>query len=196
MGAWAAATLDELVRELEDIIICVSAGNRDQPRSGEQIEQAVSNYPHSMMENDNRLLERAFAMVLTLGPLARDEGLDSDRAGGCSAEADDEALQRAQHADIGRSVLERALTASRHEVGIHEPLEVMTQGRRRHVDVALDVARARAFAAGLHDEAQNRQTNRMAERAELLGTSFKLRDHNSLPTLSKYGGNRVYQRRA
>lgn len=73
VGPWAA-TLDELVAEL-DVVIIVSAGNRS-PRSGNRIEQAVTEYPGYLTEETNRLFEPAGAMnVVTIGALAHDEGL-------------------------------------------------------------------------------------------------------------------------
>ena len=73
VGPWAA-TLDELVRELDAVII-VSAGNRA-PRAGNRIEQAVTEYPGYLLESANRLCEPAGAMnVLTIGSLAHGEGL-------------------------------------------------------------------------------------------------------------------------
>lgn len=73
VGPWAA-TLDELVSEL-DVIIVVSAGNRA-PRSGNRIEQAVTEYPGYLMEPANRLCEPAGAMnVVTVGALANGHGV-------------------------------------------------------------------------------------------------------------------------
>ncbi len=71
-----AATLDELAREL-DVLIIVSSGNRS-PRSGNRLEQAVTEYPRYLLEETNRFFEPAGAMnVLTVGALAHGEGLDS-----------------------------------------------------------------------------------------------------------------------
>ena len=73
VGPWAA-TLDELAREL-DAVIVVSAGNR-RPRSGNRAEQGVTEYPRYLIETTNRLCEPAGAMnVLTVGSLAHGEGL-------------------------------------------------------------------------------------------------------------------------
>ena len=73
VGPWAA-TLDELARELNAVII-VSAGNRS-PRSGNRIEQAVTEYPGYLLEPANRLCEPAGAMnVVTVGSLAHGEGI-------------------------------------------------------------------------------------------------------------------------
>ncbi|MBS0220803.1 MAG: S8 family peptidase [Proteobacteria bacterium] len=74
VGPWAA-TLDELVAEL-DVVIIVSAGNRS-PRSGNRIEQAVTEYPSYLTEETNRLFEPAGAInVVTVGSLAHNEGLE------------------------------------------------------------------------------------------------------------------------
>ncbi|WP_197277156.1 S8 family peptidase [Sphingomonas profundi] len=73
VGPWAA-TLDELVREL-DVVIIVSAGNRP-PRSGNRIEQAVTEYPGYLTEPANRLCEPAGAMnVVTVGALSHGDGI-------------------------------------------------------------------------------------------------------------------------
>jgi hypothetical protein len=74
VGAWAA-TLDELVREL-DVVIIVAVGNRS-PRSGNRLDQAVTEYPRYLLEPSNRLYEPAGALnVVTVGALAHGEGLD------------------------------------------------------------------------------------------------------------------------
>ena len=78
VGTWAA-TLDELAREL-DVVIVVSSGNRS-PRSGNRLEQAVTDYPRYLLEDANRFFEPAGALnVITVGALAHGEGLDPDRA--------------------------------------------------------------------------------------------------------------------
>ena len=78
VGTWAA-TLDELAREL-DVVIVVSAGNRS-PRGGNRLEQAVTEYPRYLLEDANRFFEPAGALnVITVGALAHGEGLDPDRA--------------------------------------------------------------------------------------------------------------------
>ena len=75
VGTWAA-TLDEMAREL-DVIILVAAGNR-YPRSGNRLEQAVTEYPNYLMEEANRFFEPAGALnVVTVGALANGEGLDA-----------------------------------------------------------------------------------------------------------------------
>ncbi|MGO8659129.1 hypothetical protein ACC771_26740, partial [Rhizobium ruizarguesonis] len=51
VGTWAA-TLDELAREL-DVVIVVSSGNRS-PRGGTRLEQAVTQYPAYLLEDANR----------------------------------------------------------------------------------------------------------------------------------------------
>lgn len=74
VGTWAA-TLDELAREL-DVVIVVSAGNRS-PRGGNRIEQAVTEYPRYLTEEANRLFEPAGAInVVTVGSLSHGNGLD------------------------------------------------------------------------------------------------------------------------
>lgn len=74
VGTWAA-TLDELAREL-DVVIVVSAGNRA-PRGGNRIEQAVTEYPRYLTEEGNRLFEPGGAVnVVTVGSLAHGNGLD------------------------------------------------------------------------------------------------------------------------
>jgi hypothetical protein len=78
VGAWAA-TLDELAREL-DVVIVVSSGNR-KPRGGTRLEQAVTEYPDYLLEPTNRFFEPAGALnVLTVGSLAHGEGIDTDLA--------------------------------------------------------------------------------------------------------------------
>jgi hypothetical protein len=78
VGTWAA-TLDELARELDAVII-VSAGNRN-PRAGSRLEQAVTEYPHYLLEDANRFFEPAGALnVLTVGAIAHGEGVDQERA--------------------------------------------------------------------------------------------------------------------
>lgn len=78
VGTWAA-TLDELAREL-DVVIIVSSGNRS-PRGGNRLEQAVTEYPRYLLEDANRFFEPAGALnVITVGALAHGEGLDPDRA--------------------------------------------------------------------------------------------------------------------
>lgn len=75
VGPWAA-TLDELAREL-DAVIVVSAGNRSpRPDYSLSLEQAVTDYPKYLLEPTNRFCEPAGAInVLTVGSLAHGEGL-------------------------------------------------------------------------------------------------------------------------
>ena len=78
VGAWAA-TLDELAREL-DVLIIVAASNRT-PRLGQAVEEGVTAYPKYLAEPANRLLEPAGAVnVLTVGSLAHGPGLDATLA--------------------------------------------------------------------------------------------------------------------
>ena len=78
VGPWAA-TLDELAREL-DILIFVSAGNRS-PRGGMRVEEAVTEYPRYLLEDNNRICEPAGAAnVVTVGSVAHSNGLDPRHA--------------------------------------------------------------------------------------------------------------------
>lgn len=78
VGDWAA-TLDELAREL-DVLIIVAAGNRA-PRGGARVEQAVTQYPRYLLEDSNRLFEPAGAInVVTVGALAHGNGLNANVA--------------------------------------------------------------------------------------------------------------------
>lgn len=73
VGPWAA-TLDELAREL-DVLIIVSAGNRC-PRGGTRVEEGVTEYPAYLVEAGNRFFEPAGAAnVLTVGSLAHGAGM-------------------------------------------------------------------------------------------------------------------------
>lgn len=83
--------------------------------------------------------------------------------------------ETAKRVVLGGVVVERALRAGRQEVGVDEALEVMAERRRRHVDMALDVAGGGSLGAGLHDEPKHPQTYRMAERAQLLCVPLQLR---------------------
>ena len=75
VGAWAA-TLDELAREL-DVLIIVAAGNRT-PRLGQAVEEGVTAYPEYLLEPANRLFEPGGAVnVLTVGSLSHGPGLDA-----------------------------------------------------------------------------------------------------------------------
>lgn len=78
VGAWAA-TLDELAREL-NVVIVVAAGNR-LPRSGTRLDQGVTDYPSYLLEPENRLFEPAGALnIVTVGALAHGPGLDGTLA--------------------------------------------------------------------------------------------------------------------
>jgi hypothetical protein len=78
VGTWAA-TLDELAREL-DVVIIVSSGNRN-PRGGNRLEQGITEYPGYLLEDGNRFFEPAGAMnVLTVGSLAHGEGINDEMA--------------------------------------------------------------------------------------------------------------------
>ncbi|WP_306261819.1 S8 family peptidase [Pararhizobium sp. IMCC21322] len=78
VGIWAA-TLDELAREL-DVVIFVSSGNR-RPRSGNRVEEGITDYPLYLMEDSNRFFEPAGAMnVMTVGSISHGEGIDGNLA--------------------------------------------------------------------------------------------------------------------
>ncbi len=78
VGAWAA-TLDELAREL-DVVIVVATGNRS-PRGGDELEEAVTEYPKYLIEPAQRLYEPSSALnVLSVGALAHGEGVDESAA--------------------------------------------------------------------------------------------------------------------
>lgn len=78
VGAWAA-TLDELAREL-DVLIVVSSGNRH-PRSGLRAEEGITQYPEYLLEASNRFFEPAGALnVLTVGAIANGEGIGVEHA--------------------------------------------------------------------------------------------------------------------
>lgn len=78
VGVWAA-TLDELAREL-NIIIIVSAGNRH-PRGGLRAEEGVTEYPQYLLEENNKILEPAGAVnVLSVGSISHNSGLNGDLA--------------------------------------------------------------------------------------------------------------------
>ena len=92
----------------------------------------------------------------------------------------------AERVVVGRVVVERALAAGPHHARVDEALEVVAERRGRQVDVRLDVAGGGALRARLHDEAQDRQANRVPERAELLGVMLQLPAHDLLLNYSKY----------
>jgi len=73
--------------------------------------------------------------------------------------------------------MKRAFAPRFEQPGAGEPLEVVTQGGCRQVDLALDFTSRRATVAGLNDETKDRKTHGMAERAELLGVPVQFRRH-------------------
>ena len=78
VGVWAA-TLDELAREL-DVIILVSAGNRIprcfDPDDPNRFEEAMTEYPGYLSEIENLIFEPAGACnVITVGALASGNGI-------------------------------------------------------------------------------------------------------------------------
>jgi hypothetical protein len=102
VGPWAA-TLDELAREL-DVVIIVSAGNRS-PRGGNRLEQAVTEYPGYLLEPANRLCEPAGAMnVLTVGALAHGEGLGPEFGEDVKIKAITHALEPSPFTRVGPGI--------------------------------------------------------------------------------------------
>jgi hypothetical protein len=72
VGTWAA-TLDDLAREL-DVVIIVSAGNGNPPHRS--AERSVSDYPAYLLTDQNRLFAPAMAAnVITVGAIANGAGL-------------------------------------------------------------------------------------------------------------------------
>ena len=72
--------------------------------------------------------------------------------------------QTAQGVVVGGVVVKRAFRVADEHLGIQQPFEVVAQRGRREVDVALNLTSRAAALAALHDEAQDRQTNRMTQR--------------------------------
>ncbi|MFC3676229.1 S8 family peptidase [Ferrovibrio xuzhouensis] len=73
VGAWAA-TLDELARELNAVII-VAAGNR-QPRPQARLEETITAYPGYLTEPRNRLCEPAGGLnLISVGSLSHGSGI-------------------------------------------------------------------------------------------------------------------------
>lgn len=102
VGTWAA-TLDELARE-RDILIIVAAGNR-LPRSGNRLEQAVTDYPGYLLEEANRFFEPGGALnVVTVGALANGEGIDGALGQDVGVRPITRALEPSPFTRIGPSV--------------------------------------------------------------------------------------------
>jgi hypothetical protein len=76
--------------------------------------------------------------------------------------------------------VEGSLPTGSHDARIDESLEVMAECRRRHVHMGLNGPGRGALRACLHDVAQDRQTDRMAESSELLGVVVQLSAHVSI----------------
>lgn len=73
VGPWAA-TLDELAREL-NVLIVVAAGNGGLQRNA-PLEQAVTHYPKYLVDPGNRLFEPAGAInVISVGAISHGEGI-------------------------------------------------------------------------------------------------------------------------
>lgn len=73
--------------------------------------------------------------------------------------------------------MERAFPTHREEPGVDESLQVVTQRRRGHADVRLNVTGRSAVLPGLNDEAQGLETHGVAERGECFGVAGELRGH-------------------
>src|SRR6186713_943975 len=82
--------------------------------------------------------------------------------------------------------MERALAATFQQLCVHQPLQVVAQGRGGQVDTGLNVTRCRAPVSRLHDETQDREANGVTERAQLFGVTVELRRHRLFLTNSKY----------
>ena len=80
--------------------------------------------------------------------------------------------------------MEVAFTAGVEEAGFREPLQMVAQGRRRQIDVSLDLTSRCAAVPRLHDKSQDCETNGVSERAQLLGVSVQFRRHELLLTNS------------
>ncbi|MCT8970694.1 S8 family peptidase [Microbaculum marinisediminis] len=104
VGPWAA-TLDELARDL-DVLIIVAAGNRN-PRVGNRIEQAVTEYPGYLLEPTNRLCEPAGAInVITVGSLAQGDGMGPLAAGSVGVRPITNALEPSPFSRAGPGIRE------------------------------------------------------------------------------------------
>lgn len=102
VGPWAA-TLDELAREL-NVLIVVSAGNRG-PRGGNNIEEAVTEYPNYLLEASNRIFEPAGAInVLTVGSLAHGHGMTQEMINDVNMHAITQGSQPSPFTRIGPGV--------------------------------------------------------------------------------------------
>lgn len=75
--------------------------------------------------------------------------------------------------------MERSLEPHFEEPRIDEPSQMVAQRGGRQVDVRLDVACRSATITSLHDEAQDGQAKRMAQRAELGGVTVEFRRHRT-----------------
>lgn len=102
VGPWAA-TLDELAREL-DVLIIVPSGNRP-PRGGARLEQAITEYPNYLLEDANRLCEPGGAInVLTVGSLAHGNGLGTEHIQDAHIRAITETFEPSPFTRIGPGV--------------------------------------------------------------------------------------------
>jgi hypothetical protein len=93
--------------------------------------------------------------------------------------------QAAEGLEVGGVVVERAFAPRLEESGIHEALEVVTQCGGGHIHVMLNVPRRRTVRPALHDEAQDREADRMPECGQLLGSLLQFGGHALLLIFSK-----------
>src|SRR5882672_8908082 len=102
--------------------------------------------------------------------------------------------ERAKGAVIGAVVDERPFAAGRQQAGGREPLQVVAERRRWHVELGLDLPGRRSALLALNDVAQDRKTDRAAERGELSGVAPELCRHgeivsNKFETMAKPPGS-------
>src|SRR5687768_11321289 len=85
--------------------------------------------------------------------------------------------EHAQGRVVGGVVEERSFAPALEQIRVRQPLQMVAQRRGGQIDLCLDVAGGHASVSALHDAAQNREPNRMAERAQLFGVTIELRGH-------------------
>src|SRR3569623_1020337 len=93
--------------------------------------------------------------------------------------------QQAQRLVVGGVEVEGPLPARLHHARVDQPLQVVTEGRRRHVQMRLDRACGGPFRPRLHDEPKDRQAHGVTERAELFRVMTEPVAHFILLHLSK-----------
>src|SRR5665213_573434 len=80
---------------------------------------------------------------------------------------------------VGGVVMERPLATCPNDARINEPFEVMAQAGGRHVQVRLNRPGGGPFGPRLDHVAQDCQSNRMSQSAELLGVAIQFSFHES-----------------